>query len=249
MGDLEDPLVAGHEPRADEHLDQLLVVQVRGDQTARDLGTHCLTTDAGGDQPQHQVAQLAPLVGLDLSVELFGRLGDGSMDPAGGVVAVDGEGVAFASLPRLEQGVGQERQGTGVAADLPDQELHQARLDDQSGLVSGALDGIAQAVLVQGTHEMQALLDQSAEAGVLRRIGEAVAPHGHQYRPAPRLVGQAFEERAPLLQVFAQGEDLLCLIDGEHGVGWRVLRERRQRLRWMGPGSDQDDTAATTAER
>ena len=96
---------------------------------------------------------------------------------------------------------------------------------------------------------MQALLDQPAEAGVLRRLGEAVAPHGHQHGAPPRLVGQAFEERATLLQVLAQGEDLLGLVDGEHGAGWRVLRERRERLHRTGPGNDQDDPVPPTAKR
>ena len=73
----------------------------------------------GRDQPQHQVAQLAALVGLDLPVELLGRLGHGAADAAGGAVAVDGEGVALAPLPGLEQGVGEQRQGAGVVADLP----------------------------------------------------------------------------------------------------------------------------------
>ena len=71
------------------------------------------------------------------------------------------------------------------------------------------------------------LLDQSAEAGVLRHLGEAVAAHGHQHRALSRLLGQAFEERTALLQVLAQGEDLLGLVDGEDGAGWRVLRQRR----------------------
>ena len=63
LGDLEHPFVAGHQPRADEHLDQLLVVPVRGDQAARGLGAHRFTTDARGDQPKYQVPQLAALVG------------------------------------------------------------------------------------------------------------------------------------------------------------------------------------------
>ena len=47
VGDLEDPLVAGHQPGADEHLDQLLVVPVGGDQPARHPGAHRFATDAG----------------------------------------------------------------------------------------------------------------------------------------------------------------------------------------------------------
>ncbi len=64
--DLEDPLVAGHESRVDQHLDQPLVVGVRGDEAARDLGTDRLAIDAGRDQPQDQVAQQVSLLGATL---------------------------------------------------------------------------------------------------------------------------------------------------------------------------------------
>ena len=60
--------------------------------------------------------------------------------------------------------------------------------------------------LVQGTDEVQALLDQPAEAGVLGRPGSAGRPAGHQHRAPPRLVGQALEERAALRRVLAERE-------------------------------------------
>ena len=169
-------------------------------------------------------------VGVHAAVELLGGLRHRAVDPAGGVVAVDGQGVALAAPPRLQQGVRQQRQGARVVAHLPDEEVHQARLEDQPGLCGRAGDGCAQRLLVQGADEVQAALDQPAEARVLGDLRQAVAAQGQDDRAPGGLLGQPLEEVAALLQVVAEREDLLGLVDGEHGARVGVLRQRGQRL-------------------
>ena len=159
MGDLEDALVAGHQSSGDQGLDELVVG--RRDEPSRDAGPDGLALGAGRDQPQDQVAQLPALLGLDPPVELLGGLGDGAVDAAGGAVAVDGEGVPLATLPRLEQCVREQGQGAGVVAHLVHEEVDQPVLDDQARLLGGAFDRLPQAVLVEGADEVQAALHQA----------------------------------------------------------------------------------------
>ena len=47
VGDLEDPVVAGDQPGLDEHLDQLVVLGVGGDQAPRHPGADGLALGAG----------------------------------------------------------------------------------------------------------------------------------------------------------------------------------------------------------
>ena len=109
VGDLQDAVVAGDQAGSDKGLDQLVVGG--RDEPSRHAAPDCFAFGAGRDQPEDQVAQLSALVRLDPRVEPLGGLGDGAVDPAGGAVAVDGEGVALAPLPRLEQGVRETGEG------------------------------------------------------------------------------------------------------------------------------------------
>ncbi len=167
------------------------------------------------------------LVSVQPAVELLGRLRHRTVDPTGGAVAVDGQGVALAPPPRLQQGVRQQGQRAGIVADLPDEQVDEARFEDQPGLLGRAGDGCAQSLLVQGADEVQAALDQSAEAGVLGDLRQAIAAQGQNDRPSGGLLGEPLEEVAAFLQVLAQREDLLRLIDGEDGAGVGVRRAAR----------------------
>ena len=91
-----------------------------------------------------------------------------------------------------------------------------------------AFDRVAQAYLVERADQVQPLFDQPAEARVLGGLGQPVASHRHQDRSAGGLAGELFEEGAPLLGVIAQREDLLRLVDCQHGVGSGVPWQRRE---------------------
>ena len=151
------------------------------------------------------------------------------MDTAGGPVAVNGQGVALAVAPRLLQGVGQQRKCTGVVADLPDEQVDQARLEDQPGLLHGTGDCFAQGLLVESADQVQAAFDQAAEAGVLGDLRQAVAAQGQDHRPAAGLLGNPLEEVTTLPRVLAEREDLLRLVDGEHGARVGVVGQGGQR--------------------
>jgi hypothetical protein len=84
VGELDDVLVADHEPGGDELLDNLLVLGVGGDGTAGYPGPHGLALGAGCHEPQQQVPHDGALVGGCLFVELFGGLGHGATDAARG---------------------------------------------------------------------------------------------------------------------------------------------------------------------
>ena len=103
-----------------------------------------LALGAGGHQPQQQVAELRALLGVELAVHGLGGLRDRAADPAGGLVAVDGEGPPFAALPRLQQRVGQQREGAGLVLDLADQQVDEPGFDHEPGLAGRCFDGGAQ---------------------------------------------------------------------------------------------------------
>ena len=155
------------------------------------------------------------LVGLEVAVQLLGGLGDGAADPAGGLVAGDGQGASFAAQPGLAQGVGEQREGAGLVLDLADEEVDQAGFDDEPGLPGGSLDGGAQLVGGHGGEDVQPPLDQAGEDGVGGDVSHPVGPeHQDQWRGLG-VVGEQLDEPVLLLVVVAQGEELFGLVDDE----------------------------------
>ena len=67
------------------------------DLAAGDAGADGLALLSGGDEPEEEVVQRLALSGLEVAVQLLGGLGDRAPDPAGGLVAGDGEGASFAA--------------------------------------------------------------------------------------------------------------------------------------------------------
>ena len=131
----------------------------------------------------------------DLVVDLLGRLGDRAADAAGALVARHGEGATLAALPRLVQRVRQQRQGAGLALDLPNQQVDQARLQQQADLAGRTLDGGSQVGVAHGAQQVQAALDEAGEAGVGRELTEAVGAQRDDQRAALGVGGQGREER------------------------------------------------------
>ena len=225
VGDLDDAVVAGDQAGPDEPVDELVLVGVGDDLAAGDAGADGLALLSGGDQPQEQVVQRLALSGLEVAVQLLGGLGDGAADPAGGLVAGDGEGASFAAQPGLAQGVGEQGEGAGLVLDLADEEVDQAGLDDEPGLPGGSFDGFAQLVGGHGGEDVQAAFDQAGEGGVGGDVSHPVGPeHQDQWRGLG-VVGEQLDEPVSLLVVVAQGEELFGLVDDEEprlpgGFGW-----------------------------
>ena len=88
---------------------------------------------AGHHQAQEQAAEPAALGVVHRVVQRLRRLCDGVLDPAGGEVARHGQRRTLAALPCLAQHVGEQRQCGGLALDLADQQVDQARLELEAG--------------------------------------------------------------------------------------------------------------------
>ena len=95
--DLDDAVVAGDQPGSDEPVDELVLGGMGDDLAARQPGSDRFAFGAGGDEAEQEVVQGAPLVGVELAVQGLGGLRDRSADPAGGLVAGDGEGPPFSA--------------------------------------------------------------------------------------------------------------------------------------------------------
>ena len=119
---------------------------------------------AGRDQPQHQVPEQVLLIGSDAGVDRLGRPGDSPTNATGLGVPRHRQRRALPALPGLEQGVGQERQRTRRPLHLADEQVHQARLDEQSGLPGRRLDRLAQGHLAHATQQVQTTFHEPGEA-------------------------------------------------------------------------------------
>ena len=93
--DLDEAVVAGDQPGSDEPVDELVLGGMGDDLAARQPGSDRFAFGARGDEAEQEVVQRAPLVGVELAVQGLGGLRDRSADPAGGLVAGDGEGPPF----------------------------------------------------------------------------------------------------------------------------------------------------------
>ena len=142
VGELDDAVVAGDQPGADQQLDEAARGRRRsppGGAGSR-LRTGCPRGSGATSRSSRSRSSGRWSAGTCV-VELLGRLGDGAPDAAGGAVAVDGERPPLAALPGGAQGVGQQRQGARLALDLPHQQVDQPRFEQQPGLVRRPLDG------------------------------------------------------------------------------------------------------------
>ena len=138
-------------------------------------------------------------------VQRLRRLGHRVPDPAGGPVAVDGQGRALAPFPGLAQHVREHRQRGRLALDLADQQVDQPRLEPQPGAAGGALDRAAQVRLAHRAEQVEAVLQDPRDVRVRRQVAEVVRPQREDQRAAGAHVGgQRGEVPLPLGGVRAQ---------------------------------------------
>ena len=166
MGQLDRVVVAGDQPGSDEQFDELLVFRVGSNGAAGDAAAHRFAFRRGGHEAQEQVAQQRPLGRWYLVVHLLRRLGNRSSDPSGVLIPVDGERAAFAPLPRLVQGVRQQRQCARLALDLPYQQIDETRFQQETGLTGRTLDRGAKVAFEHGAQQVQSGLDEPDEVGM-----------------------------------------------------------------------------------
>ncbi len=184
----------------------------------------------------------------------LGSAGQGALEPARGPEALQRQGVALAAVPGLQQRVGEQRQSARVLGAVRDELGHQGGFDGVAGRARGLDDGGTQLV---GGHRADG--DLRGAHGVDQR-GEvrAVAVEVGPYAQHDAMLGDLLDEPATNLAVLTEREDLLELVDDEHGVGGRGDRgalveralARREEHRaaaqpWHETGSEQRRLART----
>ena len=161
-------------------------------------------------------------------------LGDGVADPAGGLVAVNGQGRSLATRPGLAQHVREQGKRGRLALHVTDQQVDQARLQPEAGPSGRAFDGAAQVGLVHRAQEVQALFEDPRDVGVRRQVAEVVGPQReHQGAAGGDMRGQGSAVADPVLRVLAHRDDLLGLIHHERLLSMRP--QPAQRLRSVVP--------------
>ena len=179
MGQGDVAVVAGEQSRAHEQLDQPLLLGAGDDPVARDPDPRRLALGAGGHQPHQQVPELVALLGRHVAVHGLGGLRDRAADAPAREVAVDGEGPPLAPVPRLHQGVRQQREGAGLVQDLAEQEVDQTGFDQEPRLPGRTLDRGAQPGGVHGVEQVPAALQEAGELGLPGQLGGPVGSECH----------------------------------------------------------------------
>ncbi len=191
VGDLDRLPVRGDQPGSHQPLHDVLPLRVGEQQPARHPGAHRVALVTGGHQAQQHLSEQLPLPGRQRFVQLLGRLRDAAADAAGRLVAGDRQGAALPALPGPAQCMREQRQRTRLALHLPNQQIHQARLEQQAGRFRRPGDRGAQPGLVHRSQQVQAALDQPGDLRVLRPAAPRWSArmrdhHRATARPRPR---------------------------------------------------------------
>ena len=108
MRELDRVRIAGHEPRRDHPVDELLLHRVDDHLTSWHLAADRLSAGSGDDQSEDQVAQLCTSGLVEGGVQRLGRLRDGAAHAARRLVAGDRQRATLMAQPGLAEGVGQQ---------------------------------------------------------------------------------------------------------------------------------------------
>ena len=203
---LDGAVVAGDQPRTDQHLDQPLLLGVGGDHPSGHPDADRLTLLPRRDEPQHQVAQQLTTPEPHLGVQALGGLGDRPVDAAGSSVrrrpsACCPHAASRSRAARGTAGAGRPgRPRPRVRGGPPVLARWRARPAEP------ALDRLLQPLVVQGSDEVETVLHDAAEPRVTGDVGEAVGPDGQGHGPQRRLGPQGGHERLALVLVVTQAE-------------------------------------------
>lgn len=250
VGQLDHPVVDGDQPGVHQQLHDrpvLLVVDHAAGEPARAPAGQRVVVARWRHQSHHQVPHQGLLGRRDAAVDLFGGAGDGTLDAAGGDVPRHRQGGALAVAPRLAQRVGEEGERAGLVLHLAQQEVDESGLEQQPGLLGGALDAGAQLLDPERAQQEEAALDHLRELRMGGEVAGAVRAHGHHQRAPPGVLGQGPEEPRALLLVGALRERLLALVHHQHVAS--PDRQPGQGVHRACARSDDHRSATVAAER
>ncbi len=223
----------GHQPRADEQVEQPGGLGRAGEHSGRHPGGHRLAGGGRGHQAQQHGAQAVPVPRCQRLVEPLRGLGDRRPDPAGRPVALHREHAALTVLPRLGQRVGEQGQAARGAGDVADQQGDQAGLERQPHEPGRGLDGLAQVVVAERGQQHQAPLGEVGERGALPQPAQVVGAQRRDHRrPTPDEGRESVQERPDGLPGGVVGEQLLELVHHQQAV----VAQHGERGGQRGPG-------------
>ena len=217
VGDSHGPLVAGDQPGGGEPVHHC---GGRGDLLVRGVPARVLGALTERGEPQEHVPGDPALVRIELVEDAFRSPGDRLRDPARLPVGRQGEQRALAALPRLQQGVRDQRQRARLPRHVGQHGVDQRRLGHAPG--GGGRPGDHRAQLRVGHRPDQHLPvpQRRHQRWVGRAVRIEVGPYADH---DPRPVGGARDHGEQALQeqpagglVAAEREDLLELVDHEH---------------------------------
>ncbi len=150
-----------------EQLGDALVAPERGELGQRRPAAGVLGPFSRFGQREERAPRKLLLVGIERAVHVFcGRRHRGAHS-ARGPVRVERELPAVPILPRRAKCVGEQRQGAGLAQDLLDQHLDQARLDVQTRDLRRTGNGLAQLLLTHRAKQQLIRCDRPRQSWML----------------------------------------------------------------------------------
>ena len=133
-------------------------------------------------QPEEHPPHERLLVLAAAQEDLLGGVRDRSPHAPGGLVARPREDLAVATGPRLVQGMGEQRQGAGLALDFGQHRVHQAGLETESRRAGRALDRPPQLVDAHGSQQVLATGQRGGETWMVRAASVEVRAEGDHDR-------------------------------------------------------------------
>jgi hypothetical protein len=186
---------------------------------------------AGRRQPQEQVLDQLLLMPVERRIGAFGRLRDRVRDAARGLIAGQGQGRTSSPLPRLQQGVGQQRQHTGLSSAVGHHGGQQRGLHGGARQRGGPGDRGVHLAGVHRADQELAVTEQFGEDRVLHAVRVEIRSHSQDHPGTavgvPCHPHQCLDEPGSFTLVLADGEDLLELVHDDQYVPGAV-RNRRE---------------------
>ena len=113
----------------------------------------------------------------------------------------------------------EERKRARRVAEFGDDEFGQSRFDEKATAARRFLDHADEVLVAERAEEHLAGLQPAGELGERAELAVEVGPHGHHASAGVRI--DAVDERGAIFRTATEREELLELVDDEHGIGMR----------------------------